>query len=174
MLEDAASLENHDLIGALNRRQVVGNQNPRAPLQELGTRLHAKNAFHDREVYRHDRPALLRASQRRPIVRRGKIGEHARRLGDRRRGHRGVIIEGDPSMPVEEATRRRDFTINAILQDPLTGEIIDPFDGRADIDRGILRAVSRETFPEDSLRVLRAAQFSAGRNRRKCLTPKSQ
>lgn len=77
------------------------------------------------------------------------------------RGHRGFIIEGDPSMPVEEATRRRDFTINAILQDPLTGEIIDPFDGRGDIDRRVLRAVSQETFPEDSLRVLRAAQFSA-------------
>lgn len=77
------------------------------------------------------------------------------------RGHRGFIIEGDPSMPIEEATRRRDFTINAILEDPLTGEIIDPFDGRSDLERGVLRAVSQETFPEDSLRVLRAAQFSA-------------
>jgi len=77
------------------------------------------------------------------------------------RGHRGFIIEGDPSMTVEEAARRRDFTINAILQDPLTGEILDPYGGRADIERKILRAVSGETFIEDSLRVLRAAQFAA-------------
>lgn len=77
------------------------------------------------------------------------------------RGHRAFIIEGDPQMTVEDATRRRDFTINAILEDPLTGEILDPFGGRADIENKILRAVSRETFAEDSLRVLRAAQFAA-------------
>jgi len=77
------------------------------------------------------------------------------------RGHRGFFIEGDPGMTVEEATSRRDFTVNAILQDPLSEEIIDPFDGRADLKRGLLRVVSRETFPEDSLRVLRAAQFAA-------------
>ena len=77
------------------------------------------------------------------------------------RGHRAFFIEGDPSMTIEEGTRRRDFTINAILQDPLSGEIIDPFHGRDDLEKKILRAVSRETFPEDSLRVLRAAQFAA-------------
>lgn len=77
------------------------------------------------------------------------------------RGHRAFIVEGDPAMSVEEAARRRDFTINAILQDPLTGEIIDPFGGRADIERKLLRMVAQETFAEDSLRVLRAAQFAA-------------
>src|SRR5687767_13788775 len=77
------------------------------------------------------------------------------------RGHRAFVIEGDPSMNITDATRRRDFTINAILQDPLTGEIIDPFAGRRDIQQGVLRAVSKETFVEDSLRVLRAAQFAA-------------
>jgi tRNA nucleotidyltransferase (CCA-adding enzyme) len=77
------------------------------------------------------------------------------------RGHRGFIIEGDPQMSVAEAARRRDFTINAILEDPLTGEILDPFDGRADLERKLLRAVARETFAEDSLRVLRAAQMAA-------------
>ena len=76
-------------------------------------------------------------------------------------GHKGFVIEGDPSMSVEEAARRRDFTINAIMQDPLTGELIDPYDGRRDIERRILRAVSADTFAEDSLRVLRAAQFAA-------------
>ncbi|HJR07420.1 MAG TPA: HD domain-containing protein [Pyrinomonadaceae bacterium] len=77
------------------------------------------------------------------------------------RGHRGFVIEGDPDMSVAEAARRRDFTINAILQDPLTGEILDPYEGRACLERKLLRAVSRETFAEDSLRVLRAAQLAA-------------
>ncbi len=76
-------------------------------------------------------------------------------------GHRGFAIEGDPAMSFEEACSRRDFTVNAILKDPLTGEIADPFDGQSDIGRKMLRMVSRETFAEDSLRVLRAAQFAA-------------
>ena len=95
-----------------------------------------------------------------------KVGAHLdislpRRERKTGRGHRAFFIEGDPEMTVEEATARRDFTINAILQDPLTGEIIDPCNGRADLEDKILRAVSLETFGEDSLRVLRAAQFAA-------------
>lgn len=77
------------------------------------------------------------------------------------RGHRAFVIEGDPSMTIEDAARRRDFTVNAILEDPLTGEIIDPFGGQDDIEKALLRAVDPETFPEDSLRVLRAAQLAA-------------
>ena len=77
------------------------------------------------------------------------------------RGHRAFVIDGDPTMSFEEAARRRDFTINAMLQDPLTEELIDPFHGLADLKSRILRAVSAETFAEDSLRVLRAAQFAA-------------
>lgn len=76
-------------------------------------------------------------------------------------GHRGFAVEGDPKMSFEEACSRRDFTVNAILKDPLTGEIVDPFDGRGDIGRKTLRYVSDKTFPEDSLRVLRAAKFAA-------------
>jgi tRNA nucleotidyltransferase (CCA-adding enzyme) len=95
-----------------------------------------------------------------------KLGHHVdvsmpRRERKTGRGHRGFVIEGDPRMSVEEAARRRDFTINAILQDPLTGEIIDPANGRTDLQLGIIRAVSPDTFNEDSLRVLRAAQFAA-------------
>jgi tRNA nucleotidyltransferase (CCA-adding enzyme) len=77
------------------------------------------------------------------------------------RGHRAFVIEGDPTMSFETAARRRDFTINAIMQDPLTSEIVDPFNGRKDIQDRLLRAVSPHTFGEDSLRVLRAAQFAA-------------
>jgi tRNA nucleotidyltransferase (CCA-adding enzyme) len=95
-----------------------------------------------------------------------KLGAHLdvslpRRERKTGRGHRAFFIEGDPEMSFEEATARRDFTINAILQDPLTGEIIDPCSGRVDLERGIIRAVSADTFSDDSLRVLRAAQFAA-------------
>lgn len=76
-------------------------------------------------------------------------------------GHRGFVVEGDPNMSFEDACSRRDFTINAILKDVLTGEIIDPFEGQGDIGRKVLRMVSPVTFSEDSLRVLRAAQLAA-------------
>ena len=64
-------------------------------------------------------------------------------------------------MPIEDAARRRDFTINAISWDPLTGEIVDPFDGREDLEARRLRVVDPTTFGDDSLRVLRAVQFAA-------------
>ena len=77
------------------------------------------------------------------------------------RGHKGFHVTGDPAMSVEDAARRRDFTINAIAWDPLTGEYEDPFNGRNDIDRRVLKAVDPATFGDDSLRVLRAIQFAA-------------
>jgi tRNA nucleotidyltransferase (CCA-adding enzyme) len=77
------------------------------------------------------------------------------------RGHKGFRVEGDPSMPVEEAARRRDFTINAIAWDPLSDEYLDPFNGRADLEHRVLRVVDPERFGDDSLRVLRALQFAA-------------
>jgi len=77
------------------------------------------------------------------------------------RGHRGFIVTGDPDMSIEEAARRRDFTVNAIAWDPLTEAYFDPYGGRADIERRLLRMVDAETFPDDSLRVLRAVQLAA-------------
>lgn len=58
---------------------------------------------------------------------------------------------------------RRDFTFNAIAIDPVDGHVIDPFDGRRDLDARIVRAVGNadERFVEDGLRVLRAARFAA-------------
>lgn len=84
-----------------------------------------------------------------------------RRESKQGRGHKGFVVAGDPSMSTEEAARRRDFTINAIAWDPLTGAYEDPFDGRADLERRVLRAVDLNTFGDDSLRVLRAVQFAA-------------
>jgi len=77
------------------------------------------------------------------------------------RGHKAFEVTGDPHLSFEDAARRRDFTINAIAWDPLTRDYIDPFNGRADIDARVLRAVDLRTFGDDSLRVLRAIQFAA-------------
>ena len=75
-------------------------------------------------------------------------------------GHRAFEMEYDPNLPIEEASSRRDFTVNAIYMDPLTEEIIDPWNGRVDLEKGILRHVS-DHFREDPLRVLRGMQFVA-------------
>jgi tRNA nucleotidyltransferase (CCA-adding enzyme) len=77
------------------------------------------------------------------------------------RGHKGFLVTGDPSMSLADAARRRDFTVNAIAWDPLTAEYEDPWHGRDDLARGVLRAVDPDTFGDDSLRVLRAVQFAA-------------
>lgn len=74
-------------------------------------------------------------------------------------GHKGFQIEIDPNLSYGEASRRRSFTINSMGLDPLTGELLDPWGGRNDLKKKILRAVDPKTFIEDSLRVLRGMQF---------------
>lgn len=76
-------------------------------------------------------------------------------------GHRGFAVEADPSMSEAEALKRRDFTLNALLYDPIREEVLDYCGGKADLDAGVLRHVS-DAFSEDPLRALRAMQF-AGR-----------
>lgn len=76
-------------------------------------------------------------------------------------GHRGFVVDLDPDLGFDEAARRRDLTINSIGYDPLTGEILDPHRGRADLEAGRLRATDPGHFTEDSLRGLRVAQFLA-------------
>jgi tRNA nucleotidyltransferase (CCA-adding enzyme) len=75
-------------------------------------------------------------------------------------GHKGFSIQADPELNPEEASARRDFTVNSMLQDPITNEIVDPFSGQRDLKAGLLRHVS-PAFSEDPLRVLRAARFVA-------------
>ncbi len=68
----------------------------------------------------------------------------------------GDTLEGD--------LLRRDFTINAMARDPLTGEIFDPWGGRADLERKLIRAVGddpHQRFEDDPLRMLRAIRFAA-------------
>ena len=82
---------------------------------------------------------------------------------ERRTGphHGDFEVMPDPTLSFEKAASRRDFTVNAILRDALTGEIVDPFGGQADLKNHILRAVPGAGFEEDPLRVLRGAQFAA-------------
>lgn len=72
--------------------------------------------------------------------------------------HRDFAINFDPHMALADAAARRDFTINAIYWDPIGGKFEDPFNGRKDLSRRILRHVSSR-FVEDPLRPLRAMQF---------------
>jgi tRNA nucleotidyltransferase (CCA-adding enzyme) len=76
-------------------------------------------------------------------------------------GHRGFAVHGDPFLDFSEASRRRDFTVNALAFDPLSGEILDAHGGLDDLSHRTLRAVDPRTFPEDPLRVWRAFQFAA-------------
>lgn len=67
----------------------------------------------------------------------------------------------DPFMGTFEAAKRRDLTINSLMKNVLTGELTDHFGGLEDIRTKTIRHVDDETFVQDPLRVLRAAQFSA-------------
>lgn len=82
--------------------------------------------------------------------------DHAYRDGRR---PAGVEFETDPRQDV----LRRDFTINALLQDPQTGQVLDFVNGRADLDAGVIRAIGEPEirFGEDHLRMLRAVRFAA-------------
>ncbi len=84
-----------------------------------------------------------------------------RRESKRGLGHKGFDIHSDPSMTIQEAASRRDFTINAMAWNPDTQELLDPFNGCDDLENKILRHTT-EKFQEDPLRVLRGIQF-AGR-----------
>jgi tRNA nucleotidyltransferase (CCA-adding enzyme) len=81
-----------------------------------------------------------------------------KKVGD---GHKGFEVVGNPNASFEEAARRRDFKFNAIMMDALTGEIIDPFNGREDLKDNRLTVVDPKHFGEDSLRVLRGIQFAS-------------
>lgn len=75
------------------------------------------------------------------------------------RGYRGFVVDAHPSVTLEQDLARRDLTINAIAEDA-QGRLVDPFDGRADIDGRWLRHVG-PAFAEDPVRLLRVARFAA-------------
>ena len=75
------------------------------------------------------------------------------------RGYQGFQFNTSPEISLEDDLERRDLTINAIAEDS-DGNIVDPFNGRADLESGVLRHVS-EAFVEDPVRILRVARFAA-------------
>ena len=76
-------------------------------------------------------------------------------------GHRDFEISVNPDMGYKNAALRRDFTINALMMDVLSHEILDYFNGTDDLNKGIIRHVNDVSFVEDPLRVYRAAQFAS-------------
>ena len=76
------------------------------------------------------------------------------------RGYKGFSVYAAPDVTLEEDLARRDLTINAIAQDPLTGQIFDPYGGRQDLSHKVLRHVTA-AFREDPVRILRIARFAA-------------
>lgn len=75
-------------------------------------------------------------------------------------GHKGFEVTSDYELPIEKDLERRDFTINAIAKD-IEGNIIDPFGGKRDLKKKIIRVVNPEAFADDPLRMLRAVQFAS-------------
>ncbi|RDI75194.1 HDIG domain-containing protein [Gaiella occulta] len=74
-------------------------------------------------------------------------------------GHRDFAIVSGADIAIAEDMARRDFTVNAIARRLADGSLVDPFGGLADLARRILRTVSRDSFREDPLRLLRGLRF---------------
>ncbi len=87
--------------------------------------------------------------------------EHALARTERKTapGYRGFVVHAEPDVTLEEDLLRRDLTINAMARDE-AGGLIDPFNGRADLEARLLRHVS-PAFAEDPVRILRVARFAA-------------
>ncbi len=90
----------------------------------------------------------------------GKEFALARKERKTGKGHKEFEIITNKNITIEEDLKRRDITINAMAKDVLTGEIIDPFNGKKDVKNKIIRATS-DSFKEDPLRVYRVARFAS-------------
>jgi len=77
-------------------------------------------------------------------------------LGNER--HNFTIVV-DPSIPLEDDARRRDFTINALYRNAATREVVDPLGGMADLESKLIRTTHESSFADDPLRILRALRF---------------
>jgi tRNA nucleotidyltransferase (CCA-adding enzyme) len=74
-------------------------------------------------------------------------------------GRHDFEIVAGPEITVEEDMARRDFTVNAIARRLADGSIVDPFSGRGDLERRVLKTVTERSFAEDPLRLVRALRF---------------
>ncbi len=77
------------------------------------------------------------------------------------RKHKDFIISADPDLPLEKDLARRDFRCNSIAVRLSDGNIFDPHHGQKDIHAKVLKLTNPQAFPEDPLRVLRAARFAS-------------
>jgi tRNA nucleotidyltransferase (CCA-adding enzyme) len=74
-------------------------------------------------------------------------------------GRHDFEIVADPSLPIEDDMRRRDFTVNAMARRLSTGDLVDPLGGKRDLEQRVLRTTSPTSFAEDPLRLVRALRF---------------
>lgn len=75
--------------------------------------------------------------------------------------HNEFAIQGDPTMRIDEASLRRDLTVNSLAYDPLSHTLYDAFNGVNDIKNKVIEVTNIEAFQEDSLRVMRIMQFAS-------------
>jgi len=87
--------------------------------------------------------------------------EHALARTERKsgRGYKGFTVYASPEVTLEEDLKRRDLTINAMAKAE-DGSLVDPFHGKEDLRKGVLRHIS-DAFAEDPVRILRVARFAA-------------
>lgn len=77
------------------------------------------------------------------------------------KGHKDFEVSINTNLSLKEASKRRDFTINSIMQNVLTEEIVDNYNGVEDLNKKIIKHVDSQTFIEDPLRVLRGCGFAS-------------
>lgn len=80
-----------------------------------------------------------------------------KKVGD---GHKGFEINTD-GVDILDDLKRRDFTINSMAINVMTGEILDPFNGKSDISKRLIKATDKAAFADDPLRILRGIQFAS-------------
>jgi putative nucleotidyltransferase with HDIG domain len=78
-----------------------------------------------------------------------------------KKGHKDFIIEADPDIPLEKDLKRRDFRCNSMALRLSDNKLIDLFNGVKDVEEKILRLTNPQAFPDDPLRVMRAARFAS-------------
>ena len=156
------------LVGGAVRDELLGRDSkdadfvvPGVDTQGLRALLEPHGRVEDLVVA--DRPVGVRLRPRdrdvRTLVPNGIEFAPPRREVSTGPGRHDFAIEADASLPVEQDMERRDFTVNAIARRLSTGEYVDPLGGRADLEQGVLRAVSPQSFAEDPLRLVRGLRL---------------
>ena len=156
------------LVGGAVRDELLGLESKDADFLVLGVdteQLRAALAPHGRveDLVVADRLVGVRLHPRekevRTLVPAGIEFAPPRREVSTGPGRHDFEIVADPSLSVADDMRRRDFTVNAMARHLSDGTIVDPLDGRADLERRVLRTVADTSFAEDPLRLVRGLRF---------------